>query len=129
MFILLLLSNDVFVSSNIPEIKQQFLSSNIVDSVRTNDVAVDEQLYSRQIFVYGKSAQQALATSNLVILGSNGPLIAEIVKNMALAGVGRIIILNDDNDTNQSNPDNGLLGGQSLVKYARSLNPFVSVSY
>ena len=77
MFILLLLSNDVFVSSNIPEIKQQFLSSNIVDSVRTNDVAVDEQLYSRQIFVYGKSAQQALATSNLVILGSNGQLIAE----------------------------------------------------
>lgn len=50
--------------------------------------AIDEQLYSRQIFVYGKSAQQSLSSSHVLIRGSNTALTAEIVKNLALAGVG-----------------------------------------
>jgi hypothetical protein len=85
---------------------------------------VDEQLYSRQIFVYGKSAQHSLSGSHVLVRGSNSPLLAEIVKNLALAGVGKLSILNEDKDG-----DSRLKGEEvSLARYAHSLNPFVVVS-
>ena len=92
---------------------------------------VDEQLYSRQIFVYGKSAQQSLSTSRVVVHGDHAALKAEIVKNLALAGVGKLIIVG----AAAARADVGgshhrrcsLTGGQSLAEYARSLNRQVDV--
>jgi hypothetical protein len=56
------------------------------------------------------------------------PLTTEIVKNLALAGVGSISI-----DTNMSLDDKSRarLLGQSvdLVSYARTLNPYVKVPH
>ena len=89
---------------------------------------IDEQLYSRQIFVYGKSAQQSLSSSHVLVKGSNKPLAAEIVKNLALAGVGKLTIV-DDPTEKTSSPSQLLCGGESLAEYARSLNPLVSVSW
>ena len=97
------------------------------------DVSVpqlDEQLYSRQIFVYGKSAQQSLSSSHVVIGGSNKPLAVEIVKNLALAGVGRLTIVEDLSASVDSPPHRSrtlLNGNDSIAAYALSLNPLISV--
>lgn len=94
-------------------------------AVSASSVKVDEQLYSRQIFVYGKHAQQSLSSSHVIVKGSNKPLAAEIVKNLALAGVGKISVISDI----QLSVDNAALlcGGESLAEYAHSLNPLISV--
>lgn len=91
--------------------------------------SLDEQLYSRQIFVYGKSAQQSLSSSHVLVRGSNGPLAAEIVKNLALAGVGRLSIMKEfsSKDSSTSIPNGMLSGDESLIEYVRSLNPLVVV--
>ena len=91
---------------------------------------LDEQLYSRQIFVYGKSAQQSLSSSHVVITGSNKPLAVEIVKNLALAGVGRLTIdedLSESVDSPSHRSSTLLNGNDSMAEYALSLNPLISV--
>lgn len=93
-------------------------------AVTASSVKVDEQLYSRQIFVYGKHAQQSLSSSHVIVKGSNKPLAAEIVKNLALAGVGKISVVSGIH----SSVDAALLcGGESLAEYAHGLNPLISV--
>ena len=99
-------------------------------AVDTSAPQLDEQLYSRQIFVYGKSAQQSLSSSHVVISGSNKPLAAEIVKNLALAGVGRLTIVDNSpeaTDDTIRDPKQLLCGSDSLAQYALSLNPLISV--
>ena len=91
---------------------------------------LDEQLYSRQIFVYGKSAQQSLSSSHVIVRGSNKPLAAEIVKNLALAGVGRLTIVNDCSECVEHplrSSEMLLNGDDSIADYALSLNPLISV--
>ncbi|CAM9515783.1 unnamed protein product [Ascophyllum nodosum] len=56
--------------------------------------AVDESLYSRQLYVMGHEAQRRMATSNVLIVGANG-LGAEIAKNVILAGVKSVTMLDD----------------------------------
>lgn len=86
----------------------------------------DEQLYSRQIFVYGKSAQQQLLNGHVLLYG-NGQVAAEILKNLALAGVGKISLI--DNDVNRVGPESRLIGeANDLLSYALSLNPSLNVS-
>ena len=99
-------------------------------TVSASSLIVDEQLYSRQIFVYGKHAQQSLSSSHVVVEGSNKPLAAEIVKNLALAGVGKISIvrgISSSVDAASVGSSLSLCGGESLAEYARSLNPLISV--
>lgn len=50
---------------------------------------IDESLYSRQLYVLGKEAMQAMSESNVLIVGLKG-LGVEIAKNVALAGVKSI---------------------------------------
>ena len=91
---------------------------------------IDEQLYSRQIFVYGKSAQQLLSSSHVLVTGSNKPLAAEIVKNLALAGVGRLTISSNccaSSEIPSSEHELLLNGAESLIQYANSLNPLITV--
>ena len=86
----------------------------------------DEQLYSRQIFVYGKSAQQQLLNGHVLLYG-NGYVTAEILKNLALAGVGKISLI--DSDINRIGPESRLIGEENdLLEYALSLNPNLHVS-
>jgi hypothetical protein len=97
-------------------------STLLAATATSHESKVDEQLYSRQIFVYGKSAQQSLSASKVVIRGSNVHLVAEIVKNLALAGVGHLLIESD------GSPRGGLCGGATFAEYAHSLNPLIQVS-
>ena len=52
----------------------------------TPSAAIDESLYSRQLYVLGKDAMLKMASSNVLIIGLKG-LGLEIAKNVALAGV------------------------------------------
>lgn len=101
-------------------------------SADTSSLQIDEQLYSRQIFVYGKSAQQSLISSHVLVKGSNQALAAEIVKNLALAGVGKLTIVNESKKSKKTITKvhmNSLCGSESLAEFARSLNPSISVIF
>ena len=101
-------------------------------SADASSLQIDEQLYSRQIFVYGKSAQQSLISSHVLVKGTNKPLAAEIVKNLALAGVGKLTIVDESKKSKESFTKghvNSLCGSDSLAEFARSLNPSISVIF
>lgn len=55
---------------------------------------IDEGLYSRQLCVIGKDAMQSMARSSILIVGLGG-VGSETAKNLALAGVHRIVIVDD----------------------------------
>jgi ubiquitin-activating enzyme E1 len=55
---------------------------------------VDEGLYSRQLYVMGFEAQRRLGAADVLIFGMNG-LGAETAKNIILAGVRRVDLLDD----------------------------------
>ena len=95
-------------------------------NVLNNEEPIDKALYSRQLFVYGESAQLSLQRSTILLIGS-GSLNNEIVKNVALSGIGKIIFANPV--TNDVHWDvNTLLGTkQSLTQYATGLNRNVMV--
>jgi hypothetical protein len=99
-----------------------------VESKSTNEVEeVDSSFYSRQLLVYGESAQIRLSKAHVVILSFNNLLSTEVVKNLALGGVGQITIVDRLKETFGNSP---LLGKSlSLTDYARSLNPYVKVGY
>ncbi len=88
--------------------------------------AVDTELYSRQLFVYGKNAQQQLQASKVLIVGS-GSLVYEIAKNMVLTGIGHISIRLGDDASTSTNHEASLIGNATLETYLRELNPHVQV--
>lgn len=99
------------------------------DTVAEEDVMsdeVDEQLYSRQLFVYGRSAQKRLSASHVLLYGGSSKddsLLAEVAKNLALAGVGKLSIRMPAREK-WTNAD--LIGESSdLVAYCAEINPFV----
>ncbi|CAM9193803.1 unnamed protein product, partial [Heterosigma akashiwo] len=64
-----------------------FLAVCLFDTTRGSQPtspAIDESLYSRQLYVLGKDAQQRISTSKVLISGLSG-LGAEIAKNLILA--------------------------------------------
>jgi len=65
-----------------------------------NTVNIDENLYSRQLYVLGKDAMNNMANSDVLISGING-LGLEIAKNVALCGV-RSITLHDTKNISMS---------------------------
>ena len=91
----------------------------------TSADAIDEQLYSRQIFVYGKTAQDSLQNANILVYGS-GCIAAEVLKNLALAGAGKISVFEDGGE--RIGPRPHLIGPQdSLADYSKTLNKHVKV--
>jgi hypothetical protein len=84
---------------------------------------IDVGLYSRQLLVYGKSSQQKLSNSKAIVFGS-GLAIDEITKNLALAGVGNIILVSSSNPKGEKR----ITGDDpSLAVYLKSLNPSINV--
>ncbi|XP_044532731.1 ubiquitin-like modifier-activating enzyme 7 [Gracilinanus agilis] len=53
--------------------------------------AINEQLYSRQLYVLGTDAMRKLRLSSMLVSGMKG-LGVEIAKNLVLAGVGRLTL-------------------------------------
>lgn len=95
---------------------------------------IDESLYSRQMYVYGKSMQQI---SNAVVLLINlTELTVEVAKNIILSGVKQVDIV-DDSVINEnqygtniyiSESDVGKKTTDVLLPKLRELNPYVTVN-
>lgn len=104
------------------------LSNPIQDASRSGqEEPIDTSFYSRQLFVYGKSAQLRLVEGKVVVFNFCNALAYEVVKNLALAGVGEITIV----EGSQAAGDGqcSILGeAKTLQDYAQSLNPYVKVS-
>ncbi|KAG6833805.1 hypothetical protein H0H87_011739 [Tephrocybe sp. NHM501043] len=60
-----------------------------------DEAAIDEGLYSRQLYVLGHEAMKRMAASNVLIVGLQG-LGVEIAKNIALAGVKSVTIFDPE---------------------------------
>ncbi|KAF8351145.1 ubiquitin activating enzyme [Amanita rubescens] len=65
--------------------------SNIAAAMDIDEAAIDEGLYSRQLYVLGHEAMKKMAASNVLIVGMLG-LGVEIAKNVVLAGVKSVTI-------------------------------------
>jgi ubiquitin-activating enzyme E1 len=57
--------------------------------------AIDEQLYSRQLFVMGHAAQSRMQASNVLVIGLRGVGV-EVAKNLVLMGVKSVALLDDE---------------------------------
>lgn len=97
---------------------------------------IDENLYSRQIFTYGKEVMNKIVNLKILIIGLRG-LGIEIAKNIILAGTKEVSIsdkniceINDltsnfyinENDVNIKTRE------ESCIKKLKALNPYVNVT-
>lgn len=90
-----------------------------------DDESIDKALYSRQLLVYGESAQVQLKQATILMIGGSH-LINEIAKNVALAGVGKILFNEHAGYSTASAPT--LLGNApTLAQYVADLNRNVEV--
>lgn len=99
-------------------------------------IKLDENLYSRQIFTYGKEVMNKIVNLKILIIGLRG-LGIEIAKNIILAGTNEVSIsdknickINDltsnfyinENDVNIKTRE------ESCIKKLKALNPYVNVT-
>jgi ubiquitin-activating enzyme E1 len=96
---------------------------------------IDDELYNRQLYVYGHEAQQKMSASNILLVGLNG-LGVEVAKNIILAGVKGVTICDSVatswNDLashfylNESHI--GVPRAHACVDALKELNPYVNVN-
>lgn len=84
-------TSSTFNNPTVSFTKSENQKSSPLSEVDSSTIAIDEELYSRQLYVYGRSAQQRLSNSHVLVVGNSG-LAAEIVKNLAMGGVGKLSI-------------------------------------
>ncbi|TCD70849.1 hypothetical protein EIP91_001540 [Steccherinum ochraceum] len=66
-------------------------ATNLASAMDVDEAAIDEGLYSRQLYVLGHEAMKRMAASNVLIVGLKG-LGVEIAKNVILAGVKSVTV-------------------------------------
>lgn len=104
------------------------------ENAEVESTSLDEQLYSRQILVYGKSGQQSLMSGKVVLFvnykrGNEGfRLACEITKNLALAGLGRLRIIEEHKHLWKRPERSILFDCNDLSELAKSLNHGVDVA-
>ncbi|XVF49586.1 hypothetical protein PTKIN_Ptkin04bG0024700 [Pterospermum kingtungense] len=95
-------------------------------------------LYDRQIRVWGADAQRRLSKSQILVYGMKGT-VAEFCKNIVLAGVGSVTLVDDRVVTEEALsanflivPDENLYNGKTLAEVCcdslKEFNPMVRVS-
>eukprot|EP00262_Sarcandra_glabra_P022432 TRINITY_DN9937_c0_g4_i1.p1 TRINITY_DN9937_c0_g4~~TRINITY_DN9937_c0_g4_i1.p1 ORF type:complete len:324 (+),score=58.62 TRINITY_DN9937_c0_g4_i1:197-1168(+) len=95
-------------------------------------------LYDRQIRVWGVDAQRRLSKSNILVNGMKGTVV-EFCKNIVLAGVGSLTLMDDRLVTEEAlsanfliPPDKNTFNGRSIAELCcdslREFNPMVRVS-
>ncbi|CAN6168989.1 unnamed protein product [Urochloa humidicola] len=100
--------------------------------------AQETALYDRQIRVWGVDAQKRLSKAHVLVCGMNG-ITTEFCKNIVLAGVGSLSLM-DDHMVTEDNlnanflipPDESIYGGRSRARVCceslKDFNPMVRVS-
>lgn len=92
-------------------------------------------VYDRQLRVWGVAAQQKMLTSSLLVVGMGG-VSCEICKNLILAGLGSVTLMDSGNVAQRDLAANFFLDESSVGSNravssrdnAAELNPFVNVS-
>ncbi|KAL5791521.1 hypothetical protein ACOSP7_000115 [Xanthoceras sorbifolium] len=95
-------------------------------------------LYDRQIRVWGADAQRRLSKSHILVCGMKGT-VAEFCKNIVLAGVGSLTLVDDRMVTEEAwsanfliPPDENVYGGKTIAEVCcdslKEFNPMVRVS-
>ncbi|KAJ1510812.1 hypothetical protein HMI55_006837 [Coelomomyces lativittatus] len=74
-------------------------------------------VYDRQIRLWGIEAQSRLEHSRIVIAGTLELLASEVIKNLALAGVGEITLIANTKVTEQDIHRNFLISETQLGNY------------
>ncbi|CAF0884359.1 unnamed protein product [Brachionus calyciflorus] len=97
---------------------------------------IDQDLYSRQIYVLGNQAMVKLTKAN-VLLNSVGSLGVEIAKNLILAGIGSLSIIETKQCSisdlssqffiNQNHVDSNLNRVDACFDDLKNLNPYVKI--
>jgi hypothetical protein len=93
-----------------------------------------EEIYDRQIRLWGREAQVRLKHARVMVLGgAQRGLAAEVVKNLTLAGVGHLTIVDNAAAPENDQPSifrslNGeKWAAQVVAEGAKRLNPMVSI--
>ncbi|CDZ97450.1 SMT3/SUMO-activating complex, AOS1/RAD31 component [Phaffia rhodozyma] len=113
------------------------MTSSAVERSQTDITESEAAVYDRQIRLWGLEAQQRMRNSTVLIIGLQS-LAAETIKNIVLAGIGRLIIM-DSQEVTERDLGAGFLFrerdgvvGQKRVTAAlpqiQSLNPLVTVT-
>ncbi|CAL0325281.1 unnamed protein product [Lupinus luteus] len=100
--------------------------------------AQETALYDRQIRVWGADAQRRLSKAHVLVYGMKGTA-AEFCKNIVLAGVGSLTLVDDRLATEEAfsanfliPPDENVYGGKTLAQLCcdslKDFNPMVRVS-
>ena len=95
---------------------------------------MDNNLYSRQIAVYGLDAVRSLGESNVLINGLNGTSL-EIIKHLILSGINKLSIIDNSNVKLEDLSDTYYLSKEDIgknklnciINNLKSLNPYVEV--
>eukprot|EP00003_Mantamonas_plastica_P033310 TRINITY_DN944_c0_g1_i8.p1 TRINITY_DN944_c0_g1~~TRINITY_DN944_c0_g1_i8.p1 ORF type:complete len:1082 (+),score=421.96 TRINITY_DN944_c0_g1_i8:96-3248(+) len=110
-------------------------SANQMDVEKDDQDFIDESLYSRQLYVYGIEAQKQLQKSNVLVIGVGG-LGIEVAKDIALAGVNSLTIVDETPTTIQDlgaqfflrEEDVGKPRAQACINRLAELNNYVKTS-
>ena len=95
----------------------------------------EAKLYDRQIRLWGMQAQGRIRNSRILVCGMTG-LTNEVLKNIVLAGVGSVTLVDDALVTERdlgaqfllAETDMGTPKTASVAKRLRILNPMVSIT-
>lgn len=109
--------------------------SNNINNSSNNGTEIDENLYSRQLYVLGHDAMSRMAQSNVLIVGLSGVGV-EIAKNVILTGVKSVSLYDEStvsyNDLSAqfylSEADVGKNRAQASFSKLQELNSYVSVN-
>lgn len=99
------------------------------------DGEIDELLYSRQLYVVGKEAMKKMMSSKVLVIGLDG-LGQEVVKNICLAGVSKVVLFDDRPVCEEDlctgfyfrREDIGRPRDSSIVGRFRAMNEYVDVN-
>jgi len=93
----------------------------------------EAKVYDRQIRLWGIQAQQKIRSADLLVVGLAG-LATEVVKNLVLAGINSITLIDDKSVTNHDMLSNlftrnqvGINRAEAVQKGVQELNPMVTV--
>jgi hypothetical protein len=129
LLLVLLLLVELGSASLSQSVSSHFIKANVKEQTQSAP-PVDSSLYSRQLLVYGESAQLKLRDAHVLVIG-NASLASEVVKNLALSGIGSLSLRSESGSVQrQSRPSGNSITGHntSLLEYVQAINRNVQVS-